>query len=500
MNRIAIPFAALGAGAVSAFGFAPWDLWPLTILAVAALLWLMDGAATPRAAFGRAWLFGVGHFAVGLQWIAFAFTFQAEMPAALGWVAVIGLAMFLALYPGLAGWLARRLAQDAVARVLALAAAWMLAEWLRGWVLTGFAWNPLGAAFLPVPGVPQGAALAGSLGLSGLLVLAAGGIWLLARKRWRWGAGLVLLPVLAGLAGSLRPETVASGPPVVIVQPNIGQGDKYSPDAAVAHLGRYLQLSAKGLAAARAPALVVWSESAVPWLIEEEPDLRRDLSSVLRPGDLLLFGSDSAVREGGGRITAVTNSLYVMDATGRLVHRYDKSHLVPLGEYVPLEPLLSRLGLARLVPGDIHFRPGPGPQTLALPGFPAAGALVCYEVIFPGAVVESGRRPAWLVNISNDAWYGPSGPPQHLAQARLRAIEEGLPLARATPTGISAMVDPYGRVTGRLPLGARDALVRPLPAALPPTPFARAGHLVPGLFGLVLAGLALWQDRRHRNI
>jgi apolipoprotein N-acyltransferase len=493
--------AALGAGALASLGFEPWRLWPLTLAGVVVLLGLIDSAPRKRTAFFRGWLFGVGHFSVGLAWIATAFTFQAKMPPVLGWVAVVGLSMFLALYVGLAAALAKALAKRPLALVPALAASWMLGEWLRGWVLTGFAWNPLGAAWLALPGVPQLASLGGAISLSGLMVLAAGGLWLLLQRGERGaGAALVVAVALAGLAGT---QLKTGGTPapgaseVFLIQPNIGQDERYAAGSEERHFETYLRLTMSALAQRSSPrgALVVWSEGSVHWLVEEEPQVRAALARALGPDDLLLFGGTAAVRDADGVLVALTNSLFVLDARGELRGRFDKAHLVPLGEYVPMKPLLTALGLARLVPGDLEFLPGPGPRTLELPGFPAAGMMICYEIIFPGAVVDRAHRPEWIVNVSNDAWYGPSGPPQHLAQARLRAIEERLPVARATPTGISAMIDADGVVGPAVPLGAVGAAVSQLPPAGAPGAFARFGAGTTGVFGLLLLGL-VWLANR----
>lgn len=543
---------AIAAGVGSALGFAPWNLWPLTLLGVAALVALVDTAATASRAALLGWLFGIAHFAFGLGWIATAFTFQSKMPPILGWVTVFLLAMFLALYPAAAAWLTRRLTRSALSRVLALAAFWMLTEWLRGWVLSGFAWNPLGAAWLEAPGIVQIASTVGALGLSGLLVLAAGGLWLFAMGSRFAGGVLVAATLVAAVFGASLETTyrIAGFPLVYLVQPNIGQGAKYAADAQDLHFQTYLDLTATALANATLPrdagsaaasalpvpkdfaaverpadptltpsapapkaavsasadggisqdlapkrpgALILWSESAVPYAVEEEPRVRARLASVIGPDDLLLFGGVAVIRDTSGEVTALTNSLFVLDGKGKILARYDKAHLVPLGEYVPARALMTALGIARLAPGEIDFNAGPGPQTLKLPGFPSVGVQICYEIIFPGRVIDAADRPAWIANVSNDAWFGPSGPPQHLAQARLRAIEEGLPVARATPTGISAIVDAHGRIVVSIGAGVKGVESAPLPAALPPTLFARYGHAAPALFAilLLLAGLAL---------
>jgi apolipoprotein N-acyltransferase len=501
---IATPLA-LAAGAIAALGFEPWNLWPLTLLATALLIALVDGSRSTGRAALIGWLFGTGHFALGLGWIATAFTFQAKMPPVLGWVTVLLLAMFLALYIALAAGLTRALAKAPLPRVLAFAAFWMLGEWLRGWVLSGFAWNPLGAAWLEAPGVAQLASYIGALGLSGLLLLAAGGLWLLVASHHRIaGAALVLTGLCAGLAGAalIRPIAGPDHPKVFLVQPNIGQDVKYDPGAQDAHFLTYVNLTTGALAAAgtnRPGAIILWSESAVPYAVEEDPQVRARLGAMLGPEDLLLFGGVAVIRDEAGTVTALTNSLFVLDARGAILARYDKAHLVPLGEYVPARALMTALGVARLAPGDIDFQPGPGPQTLQLPGFAAVGVQICYEIIFPGRVVDAANRPAWIANISNDAWFGPSGPPQHLAQARLRAIEEGLPIARATPTGISAMIDAHGKVAVSIGPGLQAVEAAALPPALPPTLFARHGHAVPALFGLLLFAAAYGFGRRRRQ-
>ena len=490
---------ALAAGATSAFAFAPYDLWPLAIIGIAALLALIGKAATPGTAFRFGWLFGTGHFSVGLTWIATAFTFQAKMPAMLGWVAVVLLAMFLALYIGAAALVTHRLGRTAIGRIFVLAAAWMLAEWLRGWVLSGFAWNPLGAATLPIGAIGQYASIVGALGLSGLVVLLGGALWALVEPRatamQRRLAGLVFAIVgLLAFLGPLKGEAApANAPMIFVVQPNIGQDVKYDEG----HLQTYLAMTRRALAGAAAPAIVLWSESSVFGLVEEDAGLRARLAEALGPGDLLLFGGVAAIRDAVGNVTALTNSLFVIDAAGVLHGRYDKAHLVPLGEYVPLRPLMEAIGLTRLTPGDIDFQPGPGPATLVLPGMPPVGVQICYEIIFGGAVVDRANRPAWIANISNDAWFGPTGPPQHLAQARLRAIEEGLPVARATPTGISAIIDARGTVVAQVLQGVADTASAPMPAARAPMPFARWGHLTSLIWGLVLLAIGSWVDRRQ---
>ena len=489
---------AVAAGALAATGFAPFHAWPLTIAGIAVLVWLLDTAPRRRSAFAAGWWFGVGHFATTLAWIAQAFTFQEAMPAWLGWPTVLLLSMFLAIYPGLAA-LAASAVKTPVARMLVFAAAWMGTEWLRGVVLSGFAWNPLGAASLAAGAIAQLASVIGAVGVSGLIVVAAG-LVVLGLRRSQLMALLTFGAVcsFAALTAVVLPaDTSATGASILIVQPNIGQEDRWNPAAEAAHLGRQLGLTRANLALGHSPKLILWSESSIQGLVEEDSDLRARLASVLAPHDLLLFGGIAVTRDAAGNAVTASNSLFVLDASARLLGRYDKAHLVPLGEYVPAHDLMTKLGLARLSPGDLGFRRGPGPRTLMLPGFPGVGVQICYEMIFPGEVVEPGHRPAWLLQPSNDSWYGSWMQPQHVDQARLRAIEEGLPVARATPNGISAVIDPHGRVLSSIAPHAMGVIDARLPAALPPTLFARFGHWTSAALGLLLLAAAAWASRRR---
>ena len=492
------------AGALSALGFAPLDWWPLTLIGVAVLVAATERTRTARGAALAGWLFGVGQFTVSLGWIATAFTYQAAMPAFMGWVTVVLLAMFLAIYPGMAAALSRAWPGGRLSRVFAFAAAWMLSEWLRGHLLSGFAWNPLGAAWLPAGELAGAAAAIGGLGLSGFMVLAAGAVVLAGERLQRqatpmWWPYLLAVGGVVALAEVSRlaapPPAPLTGPLVHLIQPNIGQEAKY--DDPALHVERYLALSRQALGPPpHRQSIVIWSESAVLDLVAEEPAVRAHLASILSPGDLLLFGGEALIRNADGTPAEATNSLFVLDSAGTLRGRYDKSHLVPLGEYVPARPLMTRLGLARLAPGGLDFLPGPGPRTLDLPGFPPAGIQICYEVIFPAAVVDEAHRPAWIVNISNDAWFGAWGPPQHLAQARLRAIEEGLPIARVTPTGISAIVDAHGRVVAGIGPHRAATLSLRMPPPLPPTLFGRYAHWTSFAFGALLLVAAVATRRR----
>ena len=501
---------AAGTGAASAFAFEPVGLWVLMPVAFAVLLWLLWQTERLWHALVTGWFFGLGQFVVGLNWIATAFTFQSSMPAWLGWVAVILLSLFLAVYPALAAGLAWRIGRGKEAAfALALAGAWAIAEWLRAGIFTGFAWNPAAAAMVPTPLISI-SALIGTYGLSALTVLLGSVIWLEVRRKWLPGVMIVVATaILWLLPASQVPDDPLAVKPIRIVQPNIGQQDKWRPGFADEAARRLEALS--NAPGGQHPRLLFWPEAAVTEPLQDErrgmPEAfaqfeRTRAASTLRPGEYLLTGGIRLRSSDGRSITGASNSVFLLAPGGEVVGRYDKAHLVPYGEYLPMRPLLSALGLSRLAPGDVDFGFGPGPRTLQIPRWGGVGMQVCYEIIFSGQVVDPGNRPGFIFNPSNDAWFGRWGPPQHLAQARLRAAEEGLPVIRATPTGISALIDARGRVVKQL--GWREAGVIDgyLPAAASrPTPYARFGNLIPLLLAaaLLIAAIALAGGWRYRH-
>ncbi|HEV2818333.1 MAG TPA: apolipoprotein N-acyltransferase [Allosphingosinicella sp.] len=495
---------SLLAGLVSALGFAPFGLWPLTLLGFAGLLWLVEAAPSLRAALARGWWFGVGQFAVGLNWIATAFTFQAAMPAWLGWIAVVLLSVYLAVYPAAAAGLAWRWGRgSAPALALVLAAAWIVTEWLRATLFTGFAWNPAGVVAIDMLGLAGLARYVGTYGLSGAIALAGGILFLLARRQWRAAAALAVPMLAAAIVLRPGPPAAASGPLVRIVQPNIGQEEKWTPTFAARNEARLGRLSRGGDPA----AILIWPEAAVTDPLQDGrrfPEVREEVMATrgavrrLILGHPLLLAGGLTIKSADGRFAnGATNSVFALTPQ-RILARYDKAHLVPYGEYLPMRPLLSAIGLSRLAPGDLDFDPGPGPRTIALPHAGRVGFQLCYEIIFSGQVVDRDDRPDWIFNPSNDAWFGAWGPPQHLAQARLRALEEGLPIVRATPTGISALIDADGRLTAHLPPGTAGAIEARLPRPLPPTLFARFGNPLAFAFALLLAAAAIAVRRKAR--
>lgn len=496
---------AFALGLVSATGFAPLDLWPLTLICLAAWMRLVFNAENLKAALTRGYGFGLGHFIVGLNWIAGAFQYQDAMPVWLGWIAVVALSIYIAVYPAMAAGLAWRWGKGRpVVFVLFFAAAWSVTEWLRATMFTGFAWDPLGVAAVTLGALPSLSQWIGTYGLSALLCLIAGGLWLASRRSWIGAA--FAAPLLLALVPHAKP-VASDGALIRVVQPNIGQQDKYEEAYDAANFAKLRRLT--GLPGPE-PRLILWPEAAIPDYLDERGAEARfgrwRIARLMGPRDMILTGGvkrEFKVTRRVGRwverdLIGARNNVWGMTPGQKLIWRYDKSHLVPYGEYLPLKPILSAIGLSRLVPGDIDFWPGPGPQSYAVPGFGKVGVQICYEIIFSGEVIDRNNRPDFLFNPSNDAWFGAWGPPQHLAQARLRAIEEGLPVVRATPTGISAVIDADGRILAALPYKKAGYIQIRLPRGHPPTLFARYGNILPFAFALLLTAIGVALRRKSR--
>ncbi|TCP33141.1 apolipoprotein N-acyltransferase [Sphingomonas sp. BK235] len=503
--------AALLLGVVAACGFAPLELWWLAVVAIAAWMALVHAAPTLRQALWRGYAFGVGHFTINDNWFQHAFTFQDKMPHALGYLAPFALALYLAVFPAVAAGLAWRLRRGGapdVSWALLFGACWIVTEWIRSWLFTGYAWDPLAVMWVPVQPVAWLATLAGTYALSGLTVVLAGLLLCVPRRAVPLGGvalGAAGLLVAQWLSYRTTPAVLPDTPRVVVVQPNVPQDQRGESDQAMM-LARLTRLSGRPGAT---PRLILWPEGVIRDFIEDDypywvygdtsPALTRArMTAVLGPRDMLMTGGTALRFDSRGDVTDATNAVFVLDPARRIRARYDKAHLVPYGEYLPMPWLLKPLGLARLVPGDLDFAPGPGPRTLAVPGFGAIGVQLCYEIIFSGEVVERANRPRLLFNPSNDAWFGAWGPPQHLAQARLRAIEEGLPVVRATPNGISAVIAADGALLGTVAHHVGGAIDVPLPPAHRATLFAMMGNWAALLVGLTLVAGAVALRARRR--
>lgn len=495
--------AALLLGALSALALPPFHAIPVLLVAMPGLLALLDASPGALAALRRGFVFGFGHHLVGLYWVTEAILIEAArywwlVPLAVPFLAAI-LAPFIAV-----ACAAARLAPRGWQRLCVLAGMWTLADLARQYIGTGFPWNPWGSVWA-VPGefgdvMLQPLAWIGTPGLTLLTVLLAG----LPALGWRAVAGGgVALAVWAGagLARLAEPPPPAPGITVVLVQGDVAEGEKRDRAEAFAVFNRYLRLTADGVAqAGNEPSVVVWPETASPFLLGADPDARAAIAAAMRPARAALVGSirfpgPSGLPAANGASSAADlprNSLLALDPDGQVVASYDKWHLVPFGEYGPSWVPLS----VHIVPGQFAF--GSGPATLRVPGVPSVGPMICYEAVFPAQVVDEANRPAWLVNITNDAWFGNStGPRQHLAAARMRAVEEGLPLMRAANTGITVGFDARGHELGRLPLDAAGTLVLDLPGPRPATSFSRWGLVIPGLLALALVAAGFGLARRR---
>ncbi len=536
-RRLLIAFLA---GAGSALALAPVNVWPAPFITFPILLWLVDGAAAGRlggvwAAAAVGWWFGFGYFVAGLYWVGNAFLVDAKT---FGWLlplAVTALPAGMAVYTAFGVALARLIWTRGATRVLALAAALTLSEWLRGHLFGGFPWNTFGYALISPLWLAQGAALIGIWGLTFLAIAIYASPALLADDRadsprpWLplalGGALIIALATFGAVRLATFPTSYVDGVRLRIIQPNLRQDAKFNISQKQQVMSRYLDLSDRSTGpqstGVKDVTHLIWPESAFPFFLTREADALAQIAALLRPSTILITGGiRPPATAPNGAVTRAYNSVYVIGPDGSILSVYDKVHLVPFGEYLPFQNVLERLGLMQLTKVRGGFIAGDRRLNQRVPGAPDFLPLVCYEVIFPGDAVPrserpgwlydhlgpylawpfvagSGERPGWMLNLTNDGWFGQSaGPYQHFQQARVRAIEEGLPLVRAANTGISAVVDPLGRVIKSLPLGIEGVIDAPLPQRLPPTLYAHAGD---GALATMLA-LALIVVMRSRGL
>ena len=514
---------AFAAGALSAAAMAPFSLWPILFLTFPVLVWLIDGAGagewrglTGAAATG--WWFGFGYFLAGLYWVGFAFLVDAPT---FGWllpIAVIGLPAGLAIFAAFGVALARLLWTRGALRILALAVALTASEWLRGHVLSGFPWNVFGYALTSPLALAQSAALIGIWGLTfiAVAIFASPATLFDDRSETRWPRLPLLIAVttLIGLGafGTVRlartPTRFVEGVHLRIMQPNLQQDVRFNYAAKQQVLDRYIALSERG---AGDVTHLIWPESAFPFFLTREPDALGQIAKLLHGSTVLITGAVRLAEPLTPPELAVYNSIYVLDRDGSIASTYDKLHLVPFGEYLPFQHFLEGLGLQQLTKQRGGFLAGDRRSLIAVPAAPPALPLICYEIIFPGEIGAQGgapgggqgsgqgARPGWIINVTNDGWFGiSSGPYQHFQQARVRTIEEGLPLVRAANTGISAVVDPLGRIVDKLPLGAEGVIDAPLPQPIAVPVYPRVGD-VPAAMMVVIALLLLLHRRLQPN-
>ena len=486
---------AIGLGALAALALPPVHAVPVLLVAIPGLLALLGAAASWKRAFWIGFAWGWGYFAAGLYWITHAILTDVAQFWWLVPIAVPALALPLAAFiavPAVLAWHARA----GWPRVLVFAGGFVLFELLRGWAFTGFPWNLLGTVWafgaLPV----QAAAWVGVHGLS-LATVVIAATPLLGRRAMLGGAAALAGFALFGVARLWPAEPPPRPVGLLIVQGNVAQEVKWREDQRIPILRRYIEGTREAaLAALRElpedqTLVVIWPETAVPFLVADDPDVRQLIAGALPQRAILLTGTVRAEYGPDRRLRRVFNSLVAVDPAGQVRGVADKNHLVPFGEYMPLSGLLP----IRLVQGGMDFTPGESLQPIRVDQVPPFGTLICYEVIFPAEVVPSDR-PDWLVNLTNDAWFGISaGPWQHLAASRLRAVEEGLPLARAAQTGVSAVFDARGREVARTSLGETGVLMASLPAPREPTPFARFGLLIPALLAAGMFASGWWKGR-----
>jgi apolipoprotein N-acyltransferase len=486
--------ASLGviAGMFAALSMPPLNFWPLLFAAVPVALFMLEGIKRRHRlqSFLLGWSFGFGYFIVAFHWIGFAFLIDPEnylwmMPFAVG-----GLAGAMAIYWGLAFACVTLSGLKRFRAALVFAASLALFEYLRGVLFTGFPWAAPGLAGDGMGAVAQTAALWGMPGLTVLILLwSAAWPFVFDRHSPRLHR-LTALAIIATLPlcwawGSYRLQNGqvpnVDGVTLRIVQPNISQSDKWRDENMRAIFVQLLDMSARAPQNGKPVTHIIWPESAVPFLIDESDSSRAEVAQLLGGTRTLVTG---ALRReisivGDTESDKVYNSVLTFDGLGNVVAHYDKWRLVPGGEFLPFEWLLEPLGFRKVVSVPGSFEAGAGPVSLAIPWVPPVGFSICYEAIFPDHFIDPQNRPGWLINVTNDGWFGNStGPYQHLAQARLRAIEQGLPMVRAANTGISAVIDPYGRTLSSLPLGQEGFLDSDLPQSLPPTFFASYGQLL----------------------
>ena len=433
-------------GGLSALAMPPVDAWWIFGLTFPAFLVVIEGRSL-RHSFLCGWLFGVGYFLGALNWIGFAFLVHASdlwmMPFAVG-----GLAGFLALYWGLSAALTRAICNKGIEVFWVAPICFAAMEYLRGVLFSGFPWAVIGLAVDGMGGVAQLAYFIGMNGLTFLILIWAAAPLLYLHGHRVWAALVLLLLPLCWIYGDWRltqsSTQFVEGVNLRIVQPNISQDDQWRNTHAREIFDKLLSQSAEPSKNGKLITHIIWPESIVPFLIDESPEGLAEVAKMLGPHRILLTG---AVRRSAPSLTAdYFTSVLVIDGNAKVIGHYDKSHLVPGGEFLPLAWLLEPLGFRQVISMPEGFRAGSGPESLAVPGAGLVGAQVCYEAIFPAETVDSQHRPNWLVNVTNDGWFGNSSEPwQHLAQLRLRAIEQGLAIARSTNSGISTVFDPFGR-------------------------------------------------------
>ncbi|MGC4023727.1 MAG: apolipoprotein N-acyltransferase [Mesorhizobium sp.] len=507
--------AAVLSGAFAVLAQAPFDFILAGFISFPILVWLLDGAApAPSAgalgrlkpAFQVGWWFGFGYFLAGLWWVGGAVMVESQTYAWALPFAIVGLPLILAIYFGFAAALARIVWTDGIGRIAALAFAFAVAEWLREMLLTGFPWNPVGFGLMPVPLLMQSVGIVGVVGMNALAVFVFAMPAVLAGRKHRLVGMVVAIAVLGvhvgyGFYSMTREPTSGEKLQVRIVQPNIDLTEKWDESVRDRIFKSELSLSRQAPASGQPkPQLIVWPETSIPFLFQEHPDGLRMVGEMLDDGQKLLAGV--ARTEGSGDSTLYYNSIVSINDKGEIADAVDKVHLVPFGEYIPFEDFFERIGINQLVAGPMNFVAGTNRHPFAVPGGFSALPYICYEIIFPGLMIHPSPAKSFILNVTNDAWFGNTpGPYQHLRQAQIRAVETGLPVVRAANTGISAFIDEKGHVLDALAInsqGILDTTLRvPANSQMDSRLQNRVGTGIVLLFALVAAILAL--HRKMKN-
>ncbi len=517
-------FLALAVGAISALSLAPYHIFPVLFFTFPIFIWLLEGSVPSLNKYNRTgffrriwpafkigWLFGFGYFLAGLWWIGKAFLVDADEFVYLLPVAVVALPAGLAFFWGLAGVLTRTIWSHGWTRVIALAVCLTAVEYLRGHLFTGFPWNLPGYALMPSPVFMQTSGLIGVYGMTFITIFVSStaaifipgpkGPAIHVRRTLAMSSCLLAFHLIYGafVLTTAHSEDVADVK-LRIVQPAIDQSKKWDPAYSVPILEDYFDLtnSNKGPAAASAGSFthIIWPESVFPFILTERRDVLAQLADLLPDDTKLITG---AMRQENGTKDRTFNAMLVIDGKGEIIAAYDKIHLVPFGEYLPFQNFLESLGLQQLTQRGA-FVAGTQRKNIVVPATPRFLPLICYEIVFSGALSKQWERPQWIVNLTNDAWFGmTAGPYQHAHQSRIRAVEEGIPVVRAANTGISMVVDPYGRVIENLQLGERGTVDSPLPKAGPITWFSLHGNLPTLIFICTLFFILVGMRRSNTN-
>lgn len=478
-------------GLTSAFSFAPYFMLPLLIIGLSVLMYFINTTITRKQLCSFAFIFGFGQGIMSLSWIVNALLIDKAFIIFIPLV-LLGIGSFLGLF-FLLPTIFASFAKQGVPRWLAFGGWFTLFEWIRSWFLTGFPWNLIGYIWTNYPPMAQIASFFGVYGLSLITILTFSSFSFWPQKKLIYTSLITL--IVCYTVGSLRiykdPHDFVWGVKLRLVQPNIAQTLKWDPQKAEENFSTLLRLSYSNNTEI---THVIWPESAIPFLLEKNETVRLRLMSAVRQGATLITG---ALRIVDISQKQLANSIFIIDDLANIQGYYDKSHLVPFGEYIPLRGILP---LNKIVPINSDFIQGNGPITMQIPKAPTASPLVCYEAIFPHTIVDQQKRPDWILNVTNDAWYGLSaGPYQHLAITQMRAIEEGLPFIRATNNGISAIINPYGEIIASLPLNRQGVLDSSLPKSLPKTIYARFGNSIPLGLAFICVLLAFLQKNKTKK-